>query len=750
MTTGTNYLQQNGKSLIQGGFNIIPIKLGLKRPIRKQWQKIRSTPDLVDQWVQDGDKGIGVSCKHTPAIDLDILDKGLCEVMIQKVREVCGQGPVRIGHAPKVLLPFRTSEPFKKIKSTKFTCKEGKEHLVEILCDGQQFIAYNTHKDTGQPYQWDKELTDIDRSELQELNKEEALEIVKFFEDECVARGWTCAKEGKNRTNRVRGTAPRDANSAPSEGILGLSVEEMQRDLDALNPEGMDYEGGDSWLTVGMGICHETGGSDVGFNMWLTWSKRSSKHNESEMPNKWKSFTNPPDRAITFRTIREMANRARLDDFLERYVYIQESDTVHDLHGDLEDENPKLKNFKNMHAGVKVTQQVDNKTKTFKVADIWLNHSDRKSVVGLKYIPSGDDNGSRIIEHNGKKYLNPFHMPSFPEPEGGIDAWGKLIAPFTEHMEYLLPIEEDREWFLSWMAYNIQFPEKRCKVAPLHIAIHQGTGRGWLVKVMEGLLGVWNCYRVKMKEVVKHEFTDHLDKTLLCSIEEVREGTSKGFEVNDAIRDVLIEDRLMVNIKHGTKRMQEVFANFFMMSNHPDALIIKDVDRRINVFKCDEAEKPDEVYDKIYRWQEGDSQPAPSLGMCALYHTLKARDLKGFNWKRSLHNEAREEMILNRQSVVEEALDIFLENPPYFAMTTVKIVERIKNILIEMHPDRFFEPSKIEWEINRLLSHRPFFNKKLRINKGEIQTRIRGTKRGKYTDEEIKEEMRRQPRSRAY
>jgi hypothetical protein len=739
MQNGNNYLDQKGKALIRGGYNIIPIKLGEKGSITG-WSELESTPELVDRWVADGLKGVGVLCKDTPAIDLDILDEELCEVMVKKVREVCGESAVRTGRAPKVLLPFRTSEPFKKITSSKYTSPDGKEHQVEILGDGQQFVSHNIHKETGNPYHWDTDLTEIAHSDLPVLTEEQAREIIKFFEEQCEALGW----KRKKPKSRGRSTSTRNAStSARDADVLGLTPKQMKRELDVLDPEKMDYEGPESWLTVGMGLCHETGGSQIGYDLWVAWSERSSKHSAKEMPSKWKSFAKYSGRSITFRTVRGMANRAKLDNFLERYVYIEESDRVHDLRGDLEKENPILKNFKNMHAGVEQIYEVRNKTITAKVTKLWLNHPDRKSVTGLKYTPTAD-NGSRIVEHNGDKYLNPFHMPVFPEPDGGMEAWEKLIAPFTEHMEYLFPVASDREWFLDWMAWNIQRPEKRCKVAPLHIAIHHGTGRGWIVKVMEGLLGDWNCSRVKMKELVENNYGEFLYRTLLCSIEEVREGASKGFEVNDAIRDVLIEDRLNVNLKYGWKGMADIYTNFFMMSNHPDALILTNKDRRINVFKCDEDVKPEEVYEKIYKWQEGYSDKEPSVGMCALHHILKARDLKDFNDKSSIHNEARDEMIMNRQSAVEWALDTFLEDPPYFAMKMNSITECVKNILLADTPDGDFETTKIEYQLNKLLSHRPFLHKRIRINTGETQTRVRGTKVGTWTDEEIKAEMRRQ------
>src|SRR5262249_30433300 len=65
------------------------------------------------------------------------------------------QGPllVRIGLPPKRLIPCRCEEPFKKI-SVHFKSPDGVVHGVDVLCDGQQFVAEGIHKDTRQPYRW--------------------------------------------------------------------------------------------------------------------------------------------------------------------------------------------------------------------------------------------------------------------------------------------------------------------------------------------------------------------------------------------------------------------------------------------------------------------------------------------------------------------------------------------------------------------------------------------------------------------
>ena len=138
------YLAKHGATLIDHGYNIVPIQVGKKAPGFDGWQKARSTKSQLAEWLQNGHKwsGVGVNCKYTPAIDIDVRDEAVAKVMEEWVHENIGYTPTRIGSYPKRLLAFRADEPFRKMRSTKYVDEWGDEHQIEILGDGQQFVAF--------------------------------------------------------------------------------------------------------------------------------------------------------------------------------------------------------------------------------------------------------------------------------------------------------------------------------------------------------------------------------------------------------------------------------------------------------------------------------------------------------------------------------------------------------------------------------------------------------------------------------
>lgn len=85
---------------------------------------------------------------------------------------------------------------------------------------------------------------------------------------------------------------------------LGLSIDELRGHLQVL-PKDLSY---DEWVAVGMGIHHETDGSDEGFLLWDQWSSESPKYTTTEYSReKWGSFGQRGGRLVTVRTLLKLS-----------------------------------------------------------------------------------------------------------------------------------------------------------------------------------------------------------------------------------------------------------------------------------------------------------------------------------------------------------------------------------------------------------------------------------------------------------
>jgi hypothetical protein len=135
-----------------------------KRPRRVGWQS--GDIDAERAILQPGDN-IGLACGFDglTALDFDISNPELAE-SIMVLPELCGL-PVRIGRAPRFLMPFRSPLPAPSRDWQYAGLPPGDK--VQVIGKGRQFIAYGTHPDTGFLYTWPRSLPPLNQLPVHEV-----------------------------------------------------------------------------------------------------------------------------------------------------------------------------------------------------------------------------------------------------------------------------------------------------------------------------------------------------------------------------------------------------------------------------------------------------------------------------------------------------------------------------------------------------------------------------------------------------
>lgn len=303
-------LAEHGKTLIENGYAIIPIPVGSKSPGFDGWQNTKATPNLVKQWVENGhrDSGVGILTKNNPAVDLDILDEEVAKMMEDWCLLNIGDAPVRVGKFPKRILVFRTEEPFSKMKTGKYEDEWGDKHEIEILGNGQQFIAYGIHKDTGREYQWtsDTQPTSLHVENLTLITPDDCKALMAYFVKVATERGWKKVTNGLS--GNVRPIDAEDDAFADVETTVDIPIDELRLRLMSI-PGSDDH---DRWVQIGMALFHQFGGDDDGLALWHEWSETADNYDAEELDKRWKSFQiEGKKRApVTARTILKMAKEA--------------------------------------------------------------------------------------------------------------------------------------------------------------------------------------------------------------------------------------------------------------------------------------------------------------------------------------------------------------------------------------------------------------------------------------------------------
>ena len=243
--------KQAARKLYEAGYSILPIAPNSKKPFEEGWSKYcddRASVSQVKSWMKQDDLNIGVtlgSASGIIALDFDVNVNGLHE----RIEKLIPNSPVRkVGYRGYTVF-------FKYEGQLNRKWLKGRETVIELLSTGRQTVMPPSNHPLGGVYVYesDEELGDVDVSALPSLPQDFCEQLDKLFE------------------------------VAATEGTLEVSLTDI---IDAL--EFIDPDPYDDWIKVGMAI--KSAIPEDGFEIWDTWSQRSSKYREEEMLKRWRSF----------------------------------------------------------------------------------------------------------------------------------------------------------------------------------------------------------------------------------------------------------------------------------------------------------------------------------------------------------------------------------------------------------------------------------------------------------------------------
>jgi len=143
------------RALIANGYRYVPAKG--KGPIIKGWPNFPQRLEHVDDYLRTraDHTNTGILTGEIVAIDIDAQDAEIAEKLTARLMEIpCAErAPYRVGKAPKSLFIFLATETRRKVATGEYLVG-GAKCQVEVLGNGQQFVAYGNHAETGLPYVW--------------------------------------------------------------------------------------------------------------------------------------------------------------------------------------------------------------------------------------------------------------------------------------------------------------------------------------------------------------------------------------------------------------------------------------------------------------------------------------------------------------------------------------------------------------------------------------------------------------------
>lgn len=293
-------MERHGLALVEGGFSVLPIAPREKYPARHtgqgyvmlSWERYRTDPAIastVRMWGMWPECGVGIICGKVVAVDIDIEDETLVQRVYGIINKHLGVTPaVRIGREPRKLLVYRTDRPFRKIR----------RGPVEVLADGQQFVAYGIHP-AGHDYRWPGQgLSELRLDELPEVTEERVIAALEEV--------WEILPASMKASLKTRAPTAVEEWSRRDGSVLGQSgnPEAIENALLAIPNDDLHW---DDWNKIAMAVYAALG--EDGLPLFDNWSRQSSKYGgKKDNPFKrWTSFRRSPPTQIGAGTIYHLA-----------------------------------------------------------------------------------------------------------------------------------------------------------------------------------------------------------------------------------------------------------------------------------------------------------------------------------------------------------------------------------------------------------------------------------------------------------
>ncbi len=322
----------------------------------------------------------------------------------------------------------------------------------------------------------------------------------------------------------------------------------------------------------------------------------------------------------------------KLSDWEKRYVMVDLTDSseVHDAGVPVHmARRHTLRAFKEQNIGyVHRYTNVLGDEDTEPMVTAWQKSQNVRHYAGYTYQPGKPRFCRRPNSYDDDtQYINTFYFPPHTEE---IPDYADRLEPFKELLVHLFPEDNEREWFIEWLARLIQNPSVRSFVTPINITPVTGTGRGILFDILRLLVGGHNTHDVSPDDI-EGRFNGFLDKCLIAVIQEIKANTGgRKYQVWERMKSLLADTVANIQAKGQDSYTAHVYANFLMFSNNIDALPLRDVNER-RIYAMRGARRPlkNEEIDSIVNWKKDE------LNISALFKYLKLYPVNEGNFKRA-------------------------------------------------------------------------------------------------------------------
>jgi RecA-family ATPase len=255
-----------------------------KAPLGAQWREraLRDPPEAAARPAVAHAANTGVLCDGLRAVDIDVDDRNIAGQLRALAQDMLGDTIIRTReNSGRCLLPYRAAEGSPRKKTL-----PGQHGKIEILGEGQQFVAHGVHP-SGAQLRWFP--VGPEKMSIENLPAVTEEQIHEFL------RAAAPLIEADPHEDQKKSNGQAGPHVSPGDGVPFSDIVDVMAALDVIPNNGpRDW---DFWSNLGMAVWLATGGSELGFAALHAWSAQHPDFDEAELLARWDHYpASPPDR----------------------------------------------------------------------------------------------------------------------------------------------------------------------------------------------------------------------------------------------------------------------------------------------------------------------------------------------------------------------------------------------------------------------------------------------------------------------
>ncbi len=356
-------------------------------------------------------------------------------------------------------------------------------------------------------------------------------------------------------------------NAIVREQIKAISADTVRDMLEAIGP----IEAYKPWLEVGMALHHWSPDGE-GFKIFDEWSKTAGNYDPKAVKEKWKNGFRNEDKKVRKKTLWTVMAMAKANGWSPENMKVS---SLPRLWWDVKTELYYIRlggEIYRIRSRASVRQTLTSSGLSVKEANNMINFCLN---LGSRFDPTTTE---QLLDGRHVNTFRPTRLMLLPRPAGPVE-----IPPITDKvLRNVIPIAEEREHFLNWLAHIFQTREKTQTAWILKGA--QGTGKGLVsCQMLEPLFG--DAFQANVDENdLSARWTWYLEDKVIVQMNEITMGErSSRSHIANKLKAFITEDVIKIEKKNQNSYVVKNFANIIINSNHSAPIEIAPRDRRFNV-----------------------------------------------------------------------------------------------------------------------------------------------------------------------